>query len=114
GQVEAEPAVLGRDRHPEEAELPHLRDERLRELVRVLVLGRDGIDLLLDPLADGRDDPLVHAATGRRRSPLTSSSSSRRRIASSSARTSSSPQARSAFSRNFARTSSALSGFSGP
>ena len=58
-QVEPHPAVLLGDRHPEQPELLHLLDDRLRELVRgVVVLGlRD--DLLVDELADHLDDRLL-------------------------------------------------------
>ena len=58
-QVEPHPAVLLGDRHPEEAELLHLLDDRLGELVLgVVVLGLRE-DLLVDELADHLDDGLL-------------------------------------------------------
>ena len=58
-QVQAHAAVLLGDRDAEEAELLHLLDDRLRVLVRgVVVLGL-GDDLLVDELADHLDDGLL-------------------------------------------------------
>jgi hypothetical protein len=51
GQVEAHAAVLLGDRHPEQAELLHLLDDRLRELVLVVVFLGVGKDLLVGELA---------------------------------------------------------------
>ena len=58
-QVEAHPAVLLGDRDPEEAELLHLLDDRLGELVLGVVVLRVGEDLLVDELADHLDDGLL-------------------------------------------------------
>ena len=55
-QVEAEAAVLLGDRDAEQAELPHLLDDRGGELVGVLELGGDRDDLAGDEAADGLDD----------------------------------------------------------
>ena len=59
GQVEAHAAVLLGDRHPEEAELLHLLDDRLGELVLVVVLLGVGDDLVVDELPDHLDDGLL-------------------------------------------------------
>ena len=58
-QVEAHPAVLLGDRHPEEAELLHLLDDRLGELVLVVVVLGVGDDLLVDELVDHLGDGLL-------------------------------------------------------
>ena len=55
-QVEPHPAVLLGDRDPEQPELLHLLDDRLRELVRVVVVLGVRDDLLVDELADHLDD----------------------------------------------------------
>ena len=124
---QAEAAVLLRDRHPEQAHLPHLRDERLRELVRVLQVGGDGNHLAVDELADRGDDlPLLVAQPVDRHATATpaaasgasaerrSSCSSSARIASSRASSDVSESASDALPRNFSRTSLGESGFSGP
>jgi hypothetical protein len=51
--------VLLGDRHPEEAELLHLLDDRLGELVLVVVLLRGRKDLLVDELAHHFGDRLL-------------------------------------------------------
>ena len=51
-QVEPHPAVLLGDRHPEQAELLHLLDDRLREAVLVVVVLGVRDDLLVGELAD--------------------------------------------------------------
>ena len=58
-QVEAHAAVLLGDRDPEQAELLHLLDDRLGELVLVVVLLGVGDDLLVDELADHLGDRLL-------------------------------------------------------
>ena len=58
-QVEPHPAVLLGDRDPEQPELLHLLDDRLRELVRAVVVLGLGDDLLVDELADHLDDRLL-------------------------------------------------------
>ena len=58
-QVEAHPAVLLGDRDPEQPELLHLLDDRLGELVLVVVLLGVRDDLLVDELADHLDDRLL-------------------------------------------------------
>src|SRR5262249_16316257 len=120
-EPEPEPAVLLRDRDAEQPELPHLGHERLRELVGVLVLRGHRNDLLIDPVANGLDDPGGlgdrHAATATAAPairPFTSRRSSSPSTASLSAATSASPSASDAFSSNFDRTSPASIGFSGP
>ena len=50
-QVEPHPAVLLGDRHPEQPQLLHLLDDRLRELVLVVVVLGVGDDLLVGELA---------------------------------------------------------------
>ena len=50
-QVEPHAAVLLGDRHPEQAELLHLLDDRLREGVLVVVVLGVGDDLLVGELA---------------------------------------------------------------
>ena len=50
-QVEPHPAVLLGDRDPEQAQLLHLLDDRLREGVLVVVMLGVGEDLLVDELA---------------------------------------------------------------
>ena len=59
GQVEAHAAVLLGDRDPEQAELLHLLDDRLGELVLVVVLLGDGDDLVVDELAHHLGDRLL-------------------------------------------------------
>src|SRR5205085_12505787 len=59
GQVEPHPAVLLGDRHPEEAELLHLLDDRLGELVLVVEVLRLREDLLVDELTDHLRDGLL-------------------------------------------------------
>ena len=59
GQVEPHPAVLLGDRHPEEPELLHLLDDRLGELVLVVVVLRVREDLLVDELAHHLGDRLL-------------------------------------------------------
>jgi hypothetical protein len=49
-QVQPHPAVLLGDRDPEQPELLHLLDDRLRELVLVVVVLGLGDDLLVDEL----------------------------------------------------------------
>jgi hypothetical protein len=58
-QVETHAAVLFRDRHPEQAELLHLLDDRLGELVLVVVLLGVGDDLVVDEVPDHLDDGLL-------------------------------------------------------
>ncbi len=58
-QIESHPAVLLGNRHPEEPELLHLVDDRLRELVLVVVMLGVGQDLLVGELPDHRDDVLL-------------------------------------------------------
>ena len=58
-QVEPHPAVLLGDGGPEQAELLHLLDDRLRELVLVVVVLGLGKDLLVDELADHLEDRLL-------------------------------------------------------
>src|ERR1039458_8709808 len=50
------PAVFLRDGRPEDAELLHLVNELLRVLVGVLQLADDRAHLIVDKLADSRDD----------------------------------------------------------
>ena len=59
GQVQAHPAVVLGDRHAEQAELLHLLDDRLRELVLVVVFLRHGEDLVVDELAHHLGDRLL-------------------------------------------------------
>ena len=59
GQVEAHPAVVLGDRDPEQAELLHLLDDRLGELVLVVELLGDGDDLVVDELAHHLGDRLL-------------------------------------------------------
>ena len=58
-QVEAQAAVLLGDRDAEEAELLHLLDDRLGELVLVVVVLGVGEDLLVGELADHLGDRLL-------------------------------------------------------
>ena len=58
-QVEAHAAVLLGDRHPEQAELLHLLDDRLGERVLVVVVLGVGDDLLVGELTDHFDDRLL-------------------------------------------------------
>ena len=58
-QVEPHPAVLLGDRHPEQPELLHLLDDRLGELVLVVVVLGLREDLLVDELADHLRDGLL-------------------------------------------------------
>ena len=58
-QVEAQPAVLLGDRDPEQAELLHLLDDRLGELVLVVVVLGVREDLLVRELADHLGDRLL-------------------------------------------------------
>ena len=58
-QVQPHPAVLLGDGHAEQAELAHLRDDRLRELVGGVVVLRLRDDLLVDELADHLEDRLL-------------------------------------------------------
>ncbi len=58
-EVEAHPAVLLGDGHAEQAELLHLLDHGVREGVLVVVLLRDGEDLLVDELAHHVGDRLL-------------------------------------------------------
>ena len=66
-QVEAHAAVLLGDRHPEQAELLHLLDDRLRELVLVVEVLGGGEDLLVDELAHHLGDRLLDRRSSRRR-----------------------------------------------
>ncbi len=59
GQVEAHAAVLFGNRHPEEAELLHFLDDRLREGVLVVVVLGVGDDLLVGELAHHFGDRLL-------------------------------------------------------
>jgi hypothetical protein len=52
GQVEPHAAVVLGDRHPEQAELLHLLDDRLGKLVLVVELLGGGDDLVVDEVAD--------------------------------------------------------------
>src|SRR5262249_9967539 len=115
---EPEPAVLLGDRHAEEPELAHLRDKVGRELVGVLELRGDRYDLAVDPVGDCLDQlgalGDTHTATAAVVSrPRVSSRTSTDITASSSASTAAWSSASSAFSRNLARISSAVIGFSG-
>ena len=56
GEVEPHAAVLLGDRHAEQAELLHLLDDGLGELVLVVVLLGDRDDLLVDELVDHLGD----------------------------------------------------------
>jgi hypothetical protein len=58
-QVQAHPAVLLGDRDAEEAELLHLLDDRLGELVLVVELLGDRDDLVVDELAHHLGDRLL-------------------------------------------------------
>ena len=58
-QVEPHPAVLLGDRHPEQAELAHLLDDRLGELVGAVVVRGVGEDLLVGELAHHLADRLL-------------------------------------------------------
>ena len=58
-QVEPHPAVLLGDRHAEQPELLHLLDDRLRELVLVVVVLGVREDLLVGELADHLADRLL-------------------------------------------------------
>ena len=75
-QVETEAAVFLGDRHAEEAELLHLRDQLLREPVFVIVIRRDRDHLPVDPVADQADELGLlgegHAWTRSRSRPRTS------------------------------------------
>ena len=123
-EPEAETPVLLGDRRPEQPHLAHRLDHRLGELVRVLELGGDGHDVAVDELPHRRHDLDLlggqrHAGTASESASgasaaATSSSSSSERSASSSASTAASPSASEALSRNFSRTSSGVSGLSGP
>jgi hypothetical protein len=67
-EIEIHAAVLLGDRHPEEAELLHLLDDRLGELVLVVVLLGLGDDLVVDEVPDHLDDGLLlvgHLLVGR-------------------------------------------------
>ena len=110
-QVEPEPAVLLRDRHAEQAELLHLLDERRRELVRVLVLGRDRDRPPARPTRGSSrrsrcSSRRRHAATGCRASESTARRRPAPRARGSPPRAPrrDSPSASAAFSRNFSRT----------
>ena len=59
GQVQPHPAVLLGDRDPEQPQLLHLLDDRLGELVLVVVVLGLGDDLLVDELAHHRRDVLL-------------------------------------------------------
>ena len=58
-QVEPHPAVLLGDRHPEQAELLHLLDDRLGEYVLVVVVLGVRQDLLVDELVHHLGDRLL-------------------------------------------------------
>ena len=58
-QIQPHPAVLLGDRDPEQAELLHLLDDRLRELVLVVVVLGLRDDLLVDELPDHLRDGLL-------------------------------------------------------
>ncbi len=65
GEVQAHPAVLLRDGHPEQAELLHLLDDRLGEEVLVVVVLGVGEDLLVDELVHHLGDrPLLVGLLG--------------------------------------------------
>ena len=100
--------LLG-DRHPEQPHLAHRRDERLRELVGVLQVGRDGHDVALDEPAHGRDQLGADLGIGRAHTggtPCRRESCSRCRVAASANRRTSSSR-RSAGSTTASTTSSA-------